>query len=191
MRRLILTAALFVLLALAAACSGPDLRRDGPPAVLAVQTGITDGYERNTNEIIDIGLPLLHNLTGHTVRLQSVRWVNQPDAAHIISVYAYRYADVGHGFIGDEGDLPTASPDQYRPSPVTAAVTAPHRDSVWLVVIAFTISKPGLYHFHRAKIRYVVDGQYGWQYQNLDTTYHIADPPLPGPVPFPRSGICG
>jgi hypothetical protein len=93
--------------------------------VLAVQTGITDGYKRNTNEIIDIGLPLLHNLTGHTIRLQSVQWVNQPAAARIISVYAYRYAAIGHGFIGAEGDLPIACPDEYRPAPVTAAVTAP------------------------------------------------------------------
>jgi hypothetical protein len=159
--------------------------------VLAVQTGITDGYKRNINEIIDIGLPLLHNLTAHTIRLQSVQWVNQPAAARIISVYAYRYAAIGHGFIGAEGDLPIACPDEYRPAPVTAAVTAPHRDSAWFVVITFSISKPGLYHFDRAKISYVIDGQHGWQYQNLDTSYHIVDPPLPGPVPIPRSGICG
>jgi hypothetical protein len=66
-------------------------------------------------------LPLLHNLTGHTVRLQSVRWVNQPAAAHIISVYAYRYADIGYGIIGAEGNLPIACPDKFKPAPVTAA----------------------------------------------------------------------
>ena len=114
--------------------------------------------QRNINEIIDIGLPLLHNLTGHTIRLQSVQWVNQPAAARIISVYAYRYAAIGHGFIGAEGDLPIACPDEYRPAPVTAAV---------------------------------IDGQHGWQCQNLDTSYHIVDQPPPGPVPIPRSGICG
>jgi hypothetical protein len=143
MRRLIVTAALCIMLALEAGCSAPESRRGGPPAVLAVQAGITGGYKRNTNEIIDIGLALLHSLTGHTIRLQSVQWVNQ------------------------------------------------HRDSGWFVVITFSISKPGVYHFDRAKIRYVTDGQHGWQYQNLDTSYHIIDPPLPGPVPIPRSGICG
>jgi hypothetical protein len=191
MRRLIVSTALCILVCAIAGCSGHDPRRGGPPPVLAVQTDVTTGSPGRTDEVLDIGLPFLHNLTGHTVRLQSVRWVNQPAAAHIISVYAYRYADIGYGIYGAEGNLPIACPDKFKPAPVTAAVTPPHRDSPWFVVITFTIGKPGVYHFDRAKIRYVVDGQQGWQYQNLDTTYHIADPPLPGPVPIPRSGICG
>jgi hypothetical protein len=191
MRRLIGHDALCVLLAAAAGCSSPGPRQGGPQAVLAVQTGVTDGITRNTDEIIDIGLPLLHNLTGHTVRLQSVQWVNQPSSARILSVYAYRYADVGHGIIGGEGNLPIACPEEYKPAPVTADVTPPRRDSPWFVVIAFTINKPGRYHFDRAKIRYVIDGHRGWQYQNLATSYKIINPPLPGPVPIPRSGICG
>ena len=102
--------------------------------VLAVQTGITDGYTRDRNEIIDIGLPPLHNLTGHTVRLRWVRCINQPPSARIISVYAYTYAQVRHVFIAAEGSLPIACPGQYRPAPVTSVVTPPHGHSRWFVV---------------------------------------------------------
>lgn len=188
MRRLIGSTAICVLLAASAGCS-PASR--GPQAVLAVQTDVTNWVPGHTDEVLDIGLPLLHNLTGQTVRLRSVQWVNQPVAAHIISIYAYRYADIGHGVIGLEGNLPIACPNEYKPTPVTAATTAPHHDSPWFVVITFTINKPGVYHFDRAKIRYLTGGHRSWQYQNLSTTYKIADPPLPGPVPIPRSGICG
>src|SRR5215813_10062647 len=191
MRQLMLYAAAAVLLAVAPGCSSPAPRRDGSRVVLAVQTGITDGYTRNTDEIVDIGLPALHNLTGHAVRLLSVQWVGQPASARIIRIYGSAYADLGHGFIGAEGNLPIACPGYYQPVPLTSVVTPPHGDSRWFVVISFTITKPGFYHFNRVKIRYVTDGQRGWQYQNLDTSYKIVNPPLPGPVPIPRSGICG
>jgi len=157
--------------------------------VLAVRTA--DGYTRNTDEVVDIGLPPLHNLTGHAVRLPSVQWVGQPASARIISIYGSAYAALGHGFIGAEGNLPIACPGEYQPVPVTSVVTPPHGDSRWFVVISFTIARPGFYHFNRVKIRYVTDGHRGWQYQNLETSYKVVNPPLPGPVPIPRSGICG
>jgi hypothetical protein len=191
MRRLILYVAVSGLLAAAAGCSHPAPWRGGERVVLAVQTGITDGYTLNRDEINDEGVPPLRNLTGHPVRLVSVQWVNQPTAAHVDSVDAYTYAAVGHGFISGEGNLPVACANQYRPSPVTAAVIPPHAASRWFVVIAFTISKVGTYRMERFKIGYVTDGHKGWQYQNIDTTLKVVNPPLPGPVPIPRSGICG
>ena len=192
MRRLVTAAAALLLLA-AAGCAGPG-RPDGRQrVVLAVQTGITDGYTINRLEINDEGVPPLHNLTRYPVRLESVQWVNQPAAAHIVNVYAYAYAyaAVGHGIISGEGNLPVACPNQYHPRPISAAVTAPHADSQWFVVIAYTISKVGTYHMDRLKIGYVTHGHHGWQYQNLDTTITVVNPPLLGPVPIPRSAICG
>jgi hypothetical protein len=191
MRRLLRYTVIVGTAAAAAGCSTPAPLRSGPRAVLAVQTGITDGYTRNTDEIVDIGLPPLHNLTRHAVRLLSVQWVGRPASARIIRIYGSAYADLGHGFIGAEGNLPIACPGWYQPAPVTSVVTPPHRDSRWFVVISFSIAKPGFYHFNRVKIRYVTDGHRGWQYQNLYTSYKIVNPPLPGPVPIPRSGICG
>jgi hypothetical protein len=44
---------------------------------------------------------------------------------------------------------------------------------------------------HRLKINYVTHGHHGWQYQYLYTTFKVVNPPLPGPVPIARSGICG
>ncbi len=175
----------------AAACSSPALRPGGERVVLAVQTGITDGYTTNRLEVNDEGLPLLHNLTGYPVRLTSVRWVNKPAAVHIVSISAYTYAAIGHGIISGEGNLPVACPDEYHPRPLSAAATPPHHDSKWFVVIAFTISKVGTYHMNRLKIGYTTHGRHGWQYQNLDTKFTVVNPPLPGPVPIPRSGICG
>ena len=85
MRRLLLYTAIVGTLAAAAGCSHSARGEAALQAVLAVQTGITDGYTRNTDEIVDIGLPPLHNLTGHAVRLLSVLWLGQPASARIIS----------------------------------------------------------------------------------------------------------
>jgi hypothetical protein len=158
---------------------------------LAVQTGVTDGPTIHRDEVFNTGLPPLHNLTGHPVRLLWVRWVDQPAAARIVSMYAYTYSSVGYGVTGGEGNLPIACPDLFHPSAVTAAVTAPRADSRWFVVITFTISRVGVYHMNRVKIGYMTNGHKGWQYQNIDTTYAVVNPPMPGPVPIPRSGICG
>lgn len=159
--------------------------------VLAVQTGVTDGYTTNRLEVNDEGLPPLHNLTGHRVRLVSAQWVNKPAAVRILSVNAYTYAAVGHGIISGEGNLPIACPNQYHPSPIGAAITPPHADSPWFVVIAFTITKVGTYRMNQLKISYVTRGRHNWQYQYLNTKITVVNPPLPGPVPVPRSAICG
>jgi hypothetical protein len=188
---MVYAAAAGLLAAAAVACSSPASRQGGQQVVLALQTGVTDGPTIQREEVIDTGLPLLHNLTGHSVRLLWVRWVDKPAAAHIVSVYAYTYAAIGHGIIGGEGNLPIACPHQYFPSPVSSAVTPPHADSRWFVVVTFTIRKIGIYHMNRVKIGYITDGRRGWQYQNIDTTFTVVNPPLPGPVPIPRSGICG
>jgi hypothetical protein len=44
---------------------------------------------------------------------------------------------------------------------------------------------------NRLKIAYVSRGHHGWQYQNLYTKITVVNPPPTGPVPIPRSGICG
>jgi hypothetical protein len=30
----------------------------------------------------------------------------------------------------------------------------------------------------------------GWQYQNINTTAKVSNPPLPGPMPLPPSAVC-
>jgi hypothetical protein len=44
---------------------------------------------------------------------------------------------------------------------------------------------------NRIKLTYTTRGHRGWQYQNIDTSLTVVNPPMPGPVPIPRSGICG
>ena len=64
-----------------------------------------------------------------------------------------------------------------------AAVTRPHAYANWLIVIAFTIVKPGRCYLGRAKIDYTAGGQRGWQYQNLNTRIVIKTAP-PGTKPW-------
>ena len=52
-------------------------------------------------------------------------------------------------------------------------------------------SKPGRYYLKRIRIDYTTDGHQGWQYQDIDTTVVISDPPDPGPKPLPSSAVCG
>jgi hypothetical protein len=98
MRQLMACAAVAGVLAGAAGCSSTVPRPGGPRVVLAVQTGITDGYTIRLG-INDEGVPPLNNLTGYPVRLLPVQWVHKPAAAHIVNVYAYTYAAVEHRII--------------------------------------------------------------------------------------------
>ena len=66
-----------------------------------------------------------------------------------------------------------------------------HKSSQWYVVIAVAFSKPGRYYLKRIRIDYTTDGHQGWQYQDIDTTVVISDPPDPGPKPLPSSAVCG
>src|SRR5258708_30378436 len=113
MRQLLLYAALAGTLA-AAACTSRAPQAGGQQVVLAVQTGVTDGYTTNRLEVNDEGLPMLHNLTGYPVRLVSVQWVDKPAAVHILNIYAYTYGAVGHGIITGERNLTIDAPHHYH-----------------------------------------------------------------------------
>jgi hypothetical protein len=176
----------------AAACASQAPQQGGSQVVLAVQTGVTDGYTTNRLEVNDEGLPLLHNLTGYLVRLVSVQWVNKPAAAR--PQRARRHLRGGQvrdcqRRRGPANRVPEpirSKPDQCG----NAVITPRHADSRWFV-IAFTISKAGTYRMNRLKINYVTRGHHGWQYQYLHTKITVVNPPVPGPVPIPRSAICG
>ena len=129
--------------------------------------------------ITDVGVPLFANLTNSTVKLVSVRLVDPPPALHVLSVDAYRREGLLFGQIPWwPGSLPAECPKFFgHPSPVTAVSVAPKADVNWLVIIVFTISKPGRYHFGRAKITYSISGVKGWQYQNMNVALTVKPPP--------------
>lgn len=120
-----------------------------------------------------------------------MQWVHQPGVAHILNIYAYNVHKTGEYVNSLEGNLPVACPKQYRPRSVNSFTIPAHSNTGWYVVIAFTISKLGRYYMNKVKITYTADGKPGWQYQNVDQEFTVVNPPLPGPVPIPRSGICG
>ncbi len=190
MRRFAVACSTVVVLAAAGAgCTAPAA--GGPQAVFAVQTGVTESFPAHREETMDVGVPLLHNVTSHPVRIRYVRWVDKPAAAHIVNVYAYNYRQLGFGIDSGEGNLPVACPKEFRPRPVSFFVTPPHADSAWFVVIAFTFNKVGRYHLNRVKIGYTTNGHQDWQYQNLNITIRVHNPPWPGPIPpLPKSAIC-
>lgn len=182
---------LLALAILAGAVGCVSQTHNGEQIVFAVQTGIRETGPINRDEINDVGLPPLQNVSGRPVRIRSVQWVDKPAAVHILSVVAYNIHQTGTYVNSMEGDLPVACPHQYRPRPLGSFVTAAHANTGWYVVIAFTISKLGRYYMNKVKITYTADGKPGWQYQNVDQEFTVVNPPLPGPIPIPRSGICG
>jgi len=60
-----------------------------------------------------------------------------------------------------------------------------------MVIVEFTISRPGTYHLRKLKVSYSTDGTRGWQYEYQRYTLKISNPPLPGPRPLPKSAVCG
>lgn len=175
-------------LALAAGCAS-DIGGD----VFGVRGGYTTGFPAHTLEVSDIGLShgWLYNTTSYPVHILSIRFAWMPASLHILNVFAYSWKDTHNtGLISEAGVLSKECPSQFKPHPLSVITVAPHANADWLVVIAFTISKPGVYHLDRVRIDYETQGHRGWQYQNVNTTVRIKNPPLPGPTPLPSSAIC-
>jgi hypothetical protein len=165
-RRIALWLALLCAAGPAAGCSGGG----GERTVFAVASGFGQGMRAvRPVDVVDLGLPDLLNLTGQSIRVRAVTLVSAPGAVHVRSITAYVFPSSGGLGIG-RGDLLRYCRKADRPYPVTAAVARPHAYANWLVVIAFTIARPGRYYLGRAKISYTIGGQDGWQYQNLNTT---------------------
>ena len=156
---------------LAAACGTPG----GPQTVFAVERGVTVSGPTHVDEINDEGVPGLHSLSDHPVRLRSVKIVDAPRSLHLLNVRAYNIKHVGYsGIISFQGDLPSECPGHFVPHPISSFVVPAHSDAAYFVVIAFTFSNPGRYHIKRIKIHYTTDGRDGWQYQNLDRRYVVS-----------------
>jgi hypothetical protein len=162
------------LLAIVLSAAGCSAAMPGEGIVFTDASGFSQGMSATTIDVVDLGVPGLHNVAGRSVRLRGVSLVSVPSAVHVRSVTAYRY---GIAIGTDLGDLLKHCRKQDRPYRLADVVTRPHSDSDWYLVIAMTFTKPGRYYLDRAKIYYTVDGQQGWQYENLGTTMDITAPP--------------
>jgi hypothetical protein len=170
------------------ACASPP----GPIAVLSAPHGFSESGPVHVDEITDAGVPDLYNFSSHTVRLRSVRLVGVSRNVKVLSVRAYNIRRVGYGYIGlGVGDPPTDCPGQFVPAPISSFTIPAHKQSRWMVVIEFRVSRPGTYSIRRIKTRYSTRGRAGWQYQYLNLTLRVADPPLPGLNPAPGDTVCG
>jgi hypothetical protein len=150
-------------------------------------------FPAQTDEVIDLGMTwgYLRNISGQPVHILSVRFEPMPANLHMLNVLAYSWTDLHDiGLYSEEGVLPKECPDEFKPHPLSVVTVAPKDDAAYLVVIAFTISRPGIYHLNQVRIDYETDGHKGWQYQDMNTTVTIKNPPLPGPTPLPRSALC-
>lgn len=161
--------------------------------VFGMQGGYSLRLPLQAQEVENIGLShgWLYNTTDYPVRLVSVRFTAPPASLHVLNVFAYSWTDTHDtGILGQLGVLSKECPSEFRPHPLSVVTVGPHSNANWLVVIAFTISKPGVYHLDQVRIDYETQGHEGWQYQNIDTTVTVKNPPLPGPTPVPPSSVC-
>jgi hypothetical protein len=158
------------LLGLAAAAllvSGCSSAPRGGHLVFADPSISDEGGAATTVDIVDVGMGPLHNLTGHSVRVIRISLVSVPPAVRLLGVTAHPAPpSLGIG----RGDLAKPCRTTYPSYPVTDAVTAPHADSNWDLVLAIAFTKPGRYHLGLAKIYYTTDSQMGWQYEHLNAT---------------------
>ena len=182
MRKTLLAAGLAGLLA--AGCGGSQGPSGPEQVVFRIPSGFQNGGPAWVQRILDLGLPLLHNVTGNPVRLRSVELVSPGRGVRLLNATAYVLTQVLGTTISASGDLPKECPGEYVPHPLTAAVTAPRSDSNWTVIIALRIPRPGTYHFTRVKINYTIGGHRGWQYYNLNDTVNE----LPGRGPHDLKG---
>jgi hypothetical protein len=162
----------------------------GQHAVFPDATGFTSTMHSQADEITDIGFEPFYNLTGDSIRLRGVAFVSPSPDLHVLNVRAYNYRQTRETVIGQSGDLAKECPHLFEPKPISSYLTPPHGSSLWFVVIAFTISKPGRYILGRVRIDYTAAGHPRWQYIAIDTTVVITNPPDPGPTPLPASAVC-
>lgn len=156
--------------------------------------GFESRFPAHIDEVEDIGLPYswLDNASDASVRIAAVRFSHSPAALRTLRVYAVSYKDTagGEGIISQAGVLYKECPHLFQPHPVTVVNVGPHSNANWLVILSFTISQPGVYHLNHVRIDYTTQGHKGWQYQTINTTVTVKNPPLPGPRPLPRSAVC-
>lgn len=174
--RKVLAAAVVVAAVLAAGCGGQS-GPDGPQHNV-FEVAPPDGHFSGPawiQRILDLGFPPLHNLSGSAVKIVSVSLVSPGPHVRLLSAYAYRWAPSLAGQTVDAfGDLPKECPTWYVPRPLSAAVTRPHSDSPWSVMLVLRISRPGTYRIWKVKVVYEANGQRGWQYFPLYDIVHEA-----------------
>jgi len=142
--------------------------------VFKVATGFSNKATARTTDLVDIGLPPLHNLSGQTVTLRGVSLVSAPRSVHIRMVTGYLRSQTHIWALGFAiGNFVKHCRREMTPYRLPSVVTAPHADSRWYLVLSLTFSKPGRYYLRRVRIDYTVGGQEGWQYQNLFQTMII------------------
>jgi hypothetical protein len=170
-------------LLLTGGCS-PTPGQAGQRVVFPVATGFSQGLRRSTPvDIIDVGVPALYNLTGKAVQVRKVTLVAVPAAVRLLDVTAH--PGQATGIVA--GNLRKLCRHSYPSYPVTAAVTRPHAESNWFLVLAVNFTRPGRYYLGKVKIYYTTGGQNGWQYQNLFTTILVQPAP---PDARPLFGGC-
>ena len=170
MRKTFLLAAL--LATLVPACSSAPGPADPGRVVFTIEmTGVHMRGPDPFGQIADLQIPALHNQSDRSVTLRSVQLLEPPKGVRVVSVTAYLWQPSGAPqSFGAWGNLPKECPHEFRPHPVSAAVTPAHADSAWLVMLALRFSKPGPYYFGKARISYVTNGKPGWQDQNIHIT---------------------
>lgn len=173
---------------LAVGCAGSPGPRGPEQVVFREPVGGYFSGPARVQRILDLGFPVLHNDSDHTVRIVSVELVSPGPYVRLLSATAYLWAQTGVGqTVAAYGNLSKECPHLYIPHPLSAAVTRPHSDSAWTVILALRITRPGTYHIKRVRVEYLADGQRAWQYYNMDDIVHA----MPGYGPHLKGCAAG
>jgi hypothetical protein len=90
------------------------------------------GIQAETDHSVDVGVPALYNLTGKAVQVRKVTLVAVPAAVRLLDVAAH--PGQATGVVA--GNLRKLCRHSYPSYPATAAVTRPHSESNWFLVLA-------------------------------------------------------
>lgn len=143
----------------------------------------------HTAELINIVTPFT-NLTDEPVHLTRISLASPMKSERLIGSSVYDARRLGFLPLLEFGNLPVECPKKFIPARVGSLVVQPHKFSSWFGVVTIRIMRPGKYVLGRLRIDYSTPSGNGWQYQNVNITLTVSDPPLPGPKPVPRNQVC-
>lgn len=138
-------------------------------------SGFTQWLDVTPGSLVDVGLPLLHNVTGQEVRVVDMQWPDKPGVVTVLGVKAVPYAESDGGIGLARGTVESLFP-AGTPRPVASAVTRPHADSDWMVLMTVRLGRranTGTIPFEKARVEYTAAGRTYWQFLTLNAELRV------------------
>jgi len=149
---------LLTTIALAACCAGcghhGGTRDPHLGSALDAANGFTTTVPITTHDLLDIGIPDLHNKSDVPLRILTITLRRPSAAVRYGRLEAFSYRRVGSGIVDQLGHLTALCPNLYRPLPPSALVVPPKQAASWFGVIPTRVIRPGRYLLGRFRVTY-------------------------------------